>query len=44
MIGVTELMILIIVGAIIFFFGKNQVKEWFTIGKEIKKDAKEITE
>jgi len=35
MIGFNELMIILVVGGIIFFFGKDRVKEWLSLGKEI---------
>ena len=35
MIGINELLIILIVGGIIFFFGKDRVKEWLSLGKEI---------
>lgn len=39
MIGFQELMIILIVGAIVFFFGKDKVKGWLNLGKEIKAEA-----
>lgn len=39
MIGMNELLLLIVVGGIIFFFGKDKVKDWLKIGKEIKAEA-----
>jgi hypothetical protein len=42
MLGMNEIILLIIVGGIVFFFGKDKVKEWLSIGKELKQDAKEL--
>lgn len=39
MIGITELMVILIVGAIVFLFGKDKVKDWLTLGKEIKSET-----
>jgi hypothetical protein len=40
MIGMNELMIILVVGGIIFFFGKDRVKEWLSLGKEISSETK----
>ena len=38
MIGWTELLVILTVGAVVFLFGKDKVKEWLTLGKEIKSE------
>ncbi len=42
MLGMNELILLIVVGGIVFFFGKDKVKDWLSIGKELKKDTNEL--
>ncbi|MFA6269142.1 MAG: hypothetical protein WCW13_02545 [archaeon] len=42
-IGVQEVVVLIIIGAIVFFFGRNKIKEWLSLGKEIKAEASKPT-
>lgn len=39
--GTTEIIALLIIGGIVFFFGKNKIMEWLSLGKEIKEKAKE---
>lgn len=41
-IGTPEIVFLVIIGGIVLFFGKNKVKEWLSLGKEIKAEANEI--
>ena len=38
-IGAPEIIALLIIGGIVFFFGKDKVKEWLSLGKEIKGKA-----
>jgi len=38
-IGVMEITALLVIGGIVFFFGKNKVKEWLSLGKELKETA-----
>jgi hypothetical protein len=40
--GVTEIIVLLALGAVVFFFGKPKIKEWLSLGKELKADAQEI--
>ena len=40
-IGTPEIIFLVVIGAIVLFFGKGKVKEWLSIGKEIKAEANE---
>lgn len=42
-IGTTELIALLIIGGIVFFFGKPKIMEWLNLGKEIKNQANENT-
>jgi hypothetical protein len=39
--GTTEIIALLVIGGIVFFFGKPKLMEWLKIGKEIKEKAKE---
>jgi hypothetical protein len=41
-VGMQELLILVVIGGIVFFFGKGKVKEWLSIGKELKQEAKDL--
>jgi Tfp pilus assembly protein FimT len=43
MIGMQELLVIIVILAIVFFFGKDKVKEWLSMGKEIKQDLDDTT-
>lgn len=38
-IGAPEIIALLIIGGIVFFFGKNKVKEWLSLGKEVKQSV-----
>ena len=40
MIGMNELLIIVAVGVLVFFFGKDKLKDWLSLGKEISQDAK----
>jgi hypothetical protein len=40
--GITEIVALIVIGGIVFFFGKPKIKEWLSLGKELKQEANEI--
>jgi Sec-independent protein translocase protein TatA len=42
MLGMNELILLLIVGAILFFFGKDKFREWLSLGKEMKQEVKEV--
>ena len=39
MLSVSELVIILVVGAIIFFFGKNKVMEWINAFKSVQKEV-----
>ncbi|MDD3084231.1 MAG: hypothetical protein PHP82_04370 [Candidatus ainarchaeum sp.] len=43
MVGLQELLVIIIVLAIVFFFGKDKVREWLSLGKEFKKELETDT-
>lgn len=41
--GAPELIFLLALAAVVLFFGKDKVKEWFKIGHEIKNELKQTT-
>ena len=38
-IGTSELIAIVVVGAIVFFFGSNKVKDWITAFRQAKLEA-----
>ena len=40
--GITEIIALLVLGGIVLFFGKGKVKEWLSLGKELKQEANEV--
>jgi len=42
MLGMNEIVVLLVVAGIVFFFGKEKFREWLQVGKDFKKETKEL--